>query len=101
MVVVVPATTATAVPFDIHVNVSLDVDIVDAGAADIVGARVSPAIVNLHALPGATTGSGASAATSTTPATTPTAANGGPSERGHGEARQNEGGQRCQKQFAQ
>jgi hypothetical protein len=94
-------------PFDIHVNVSLDVDIVDAGATDIVGARVSSAVVNLRVLPGAATCRGTSAGSSTTSSrtsaapTTPTATNGGLSEGGHSEARQNESGQRGQKQLAE
>ena len=51
--------------FDIDVDVAVDVDVIDASAADIVGAGISLAVVDLRALSrGAATGAcGASAAT--------------------------------------
>src|SRR6185436_10992980 len=66
MVVIVPAATATAMTFDIDVDVTVDVDVVDiidAGAADIVGTGISPAVVDLSTLTGATATSGASTTT--------------------------------------
>ena len=53
MIVVVPAAAAATAAFDIDVDVPLGVDVVDAAAADIVGARIRPAVVDLRTLPSA------------------------------------------------
>src|SRR5207342_1371423 len=53
VVIVVPAVVA-AIVVAAHVDVALDVDVVDvvdAGASDIVGACVGPAVVDLRILP--------------------------------------------------
>src|SRR5262245_1229245 len=106
MVIVVPATAAT-MPFHVHVDVSFDVDVVDAGAADIVRAHIGTAVIDLRALPGtaglgvragaSTSGARSSAATSAAPAT---ATIGRVHDRGRGEAGQSEEDQRCREKFA-
>jgi hypothetical protein len=106
--------------FDIDVDVAVDVDVIDASAADIVGTGISPAVVDLRTLPGAATTTGACGASTTTTTTcgasttttttcgasttTPTAATpsgGGISVRGYGEAGENESGQRGRKQLTE
>ena len=46
MIVIVPAATATGVTLNNHVVVPLDVDVVDAGVADIVGPHIGLAVVD-------------------------------------------------------
>jgi hypothetical protein len=113
VVIVPPAATTTAVTFDIDVDVPVDVDVVhvvDAAAADIVGTGISPAVVHLRTLPGAaatgacgasTTTTGACGASTTTAPTAAAPSRGGISVRGHGEAGENESGQRGRKQLTE
>ena len=47
MVVIVPAaTTTTALALDIYVDVPIDIDVIDAGIADIVGAYIGLAVID-------------------------------------------------------
>jgi hypothetical protein len=76
MIVVVPATaTAAAVLLDVYVDVPVDVDVVDvvdAAAPDIVGARISLGVIDLRTLPGSAAGRSLRAGTCTSAATTAT-----------------------------
>jgi hypothetical protein len=70
---------------DVHVDIPVDIDVVDAGAANVVGAHVGPAVVDLRGLPlpAAAAGTGATTAASATctrAATTATAATGSVSD---------------------
>jgi hypothetical protein len=118
MIVIVPATTATGVTRNNHVVVPLDVDVVNAGVADIVGTHIGLAVVDLRRLPCATATLGAGAIAPTAPSatatattcagaataattSTPVAPSGCLSEGGHGETRQYDGGEGSQKQSAE
>jgi hypothetical protein len=85
--------------FDIDVDVAVDVDVIDAAAADIVGTGISPAVVDLRTLPGGATG--ACGASTTTAPTAAAPSRGGISVGGHGEAGENESGQRGRKQLTE
>src|SRR5262249_21165319 len=92
------AAAAAAVACDDH-RVSVYIDVVDTGAADIVAAHIGPAVVDLRALPGpaATTPTGAGAG-----ATAPAGAAARRLGDGrHRKAHQNDSSQRSQKELAE
>jgi hypothetical protein len=88
----IPAAVTTTT-FDIYVHIPAGVDVVDAAAADVAGARIGPATATGTGTATAPTGAG----TTTTPATPSCRL----SHRGHGKARQNEGAHRRQIQLAE